>query len=70
MSVALITWGALTDRRWTVPIAVGWASLALYEWTFMTIWMAALVLIERPVWLGRVWGGLNAARSSRATRGI
>jgi hypothetical protein len=50
MSVALIAWGARTDRRWTVPIAVGWASLALYEWTFITIWMAALVLVDRPLW--------------------
>jgi hypothetical protein len=47
MSVALITWGALTNRRWTVPISVGWAALALYEWTFMTIWMAALPLLDR-----------------------
>ena len=59
MSVALIAWGARTDRRWTVPIGVGWASLALYEWTFVTIWMAALVLLDRP---------LKQARSSSAAR--
>jgi hypothetical protein len=49
MSVALIIWGARTNRRWTVPIAVGWASLALYEWTFITIWMAALPLLDDRV---------------------
>lgn len=48
MSVALIVWGARTDRRWTVPIAVGWSSLALYEWSAITVWIAALVLATRP----------------------
>lgn len=46
MSVALIVWGARTNRRWTVPVAAGWASLALYEWTYVTIWMAALPLLR------------------------
>jgi hypothetical protein len=47
MSVALIVWGARTDRRWTVPIAAGWASLALYEWSALVIWLGALPLLHR-----------------------
>jgi hypothetical protein len=46
MSIALIVWGARTDRRWTVPIAAGWASLALYEWSALVIWLAALPLLR------------------------
>jgi hypothetical protein len=44
MSVALLFWGARTDRRWTVPVAAGWAAIALYQWTFVEFWMAAPVL--------------------------
>lgn len=44
MSSALIVWGARTNRRWTVPIAAGWAAIALYEWSYLTIWIAALPL--------------------------
>ena len=45
MSAVLIVWGARSDRRWTVPIAAGWASLALYEWSAITVWLAALPLL-------------------------
>ena len=48
MAVALIVWGARTDRRWTVPVAVGWSALALYEWGFITIWIAVLALTKPP----------------------
>jgi len=48
MSAVLIVWGARTDRRWTVPIAAGWASPALYEWSFITVWLAALPLLGQP----------------------
>jgi hypothetical protein len=44
MSVALLYWGARTNRRWTVPVAAGWAAIALYNWTFVEFWMAAPVL--------------------------
>lgn len=47
MSVALLAWGARTDRMWTVPIAAGWAAIALYDWTFLSIWVAALPLASR-----------------------
>jgi glycosyl transferase family 87 len=45
----LIGWGARTDRPWTVPIACGIASFALYEWSFLTIWLASLAMISRPL---------------------
>lgn len=38
-AIALIVWGARTDRAWTLPIACGIASFALYEWSFLTIWL-------------------------------
>lgn len=38
-AIALIVWGARTDRPWTLPIACGIASFALYEWSFLTIWL-------------------------------
>ena len=44
MSVALLFWGARTDRRWTVPVAAGWAAIALYQWSYIEFWMAAPVL--------------------------
>jgi hypothetical protein len=42
MASALIVWGARTERRWTVPIAAGWAALALYESSYITVWLGAL----------------------------
>ena len=39
IAIALIIWGARTDRAWTVPIACGIASFALYEWSFLTVWL-------------------------------
>ncbi len=57
MAIALIWWGARTDRPWTVPIAAGWASLALYEWSFLAVWVAAL-----PLW----W----AARARRSRKPV
>jgi hypothetical protein len=44
VAAAIIAWGARTDRRWAVPLGVGLASLALYEWSALTIWIAALPL--------------------------
>jgi hypothetical protein len=67
MSCLLIVWGARTNRRWTVPIAAGWSSLALYESSALSIWMAALPLMGevptpvrrrlRPSWLARRLAG-------------
>ncbi|MFI5200277.1 MAG: glycosyltransferase family 87 protein, partial [Candidatus Limnocylindrales bacterium] len=55
MSIVLIWWGARTDRAWTVPIAAGWASLALYDWSYLPIWIGAL-----PLW----WAGRHPEASS------
>jgi hypothetical protein len=40
-ALALVGWGARTDRRWTVPIAAGWALPALYGFGFLPFWIAA-----------------------------
>jgi hypothetical protein len=52
MSAALLIWGARTERIWTVPIAAGWAVPALYEWSFIPVWLGALrlrtVTLPRP----------------------
>jgi hypothetical protein len=45
--LALLLWGARTNRRWTVPVACGWALPALYGLGFLPFWIAALRLIER-----------------------
>lgn len=47
MSVGLLWWGARTDRRWVVPIAAGWSSLALYQWSWVPFAFAALPLVRR-----------------------
>ena len=39
IAIALIVWGARTDRAWTIPIACGIASFALYEWSYLTVWL-------------------------------
>jgi hypothetical protein len=49
VAIALIAWGARTNRPWTVPIACGMASFALYEWSFLTIWLASLAMLTRPL---------------------
>jgi hypothetical protein len=49
LAIALIGWGARTNRPWTVPFACGIASFALYEWSFVTIWLASLAMLTRPL---------------------
>jgi hypothetical protein len=41
----VVAWAARTDRPWVVPLAVAWASLALYTWSWISISIAAL-----PLW--------------------
>lgn len=53
MSLGLLAWGARTDRPWTVPVAAGWAALALYEWSYLTLWLAAIPLAVTPRLAGR-----------------
>jgi hypothetical protein len=53
-----VVWGASTDRRWTVPVAVGWALPALYGWGFLPFWVAAVRLTD-----------IDRSRVTRWTRG-
>ncbi len=41
-AIVLVGWGGLTNRRWTVPIAAGIAIPALYEWSFLAVWIGAI----------------------------
>jgi hypothetical protein len=50
MSAALIAWGGITGRAWTVPIGAGWAMPALYPWSFLGIWIGAIRLLDGPRW--------------------
>ena len=45
VAAAVIIWGARTDRAWAVPIACGIASLALYQWSYVIVWIGAATLI-------------------------
>ena len=42
--LALLVWGARTNRAWVVPIAVGWSTPALYLGTYPSMWIAAIPL--------------------------
>ena len=42
MAVTLTAWGALTDRRWTVPIAAGLAVPALYPLSYLPVWLGVI----------------------------
>lgn len=44
MSLAVLIWGAKTNRAWVVPIAVGWGTPALYLGTYPSMWIAAIPL--------------------------
>lgn len=48
MSVALLVWGARTNREWTVPVAVGWALPAVYGLGFLPFSVAGLRLARSP----------------------
>jgi hypothetical protein len=64
-AIALIVWGARTDRPWTLPIACGIASFALYEWSFLTIWLG--VFAFAGPWAPRDESG-RLTLASRPTR--
>lgn len=42
MSTLLLAWAAPRGHRWAVPLAAGWAIPALYEGTYLGVWIAAL----------------------------
>jgi len=57
MSLALLVWGARTNRAWVVPIAVGWGTPALYLATYPSIWIGAI-----PLFLDRRRGTSSTSR--------
>jgi hypothetical protein len=48
MSLALLIWGARTNRAWVVPVAVGWGTPALYLGTYPSMWVGAIPLFLEP----------------------
>lgn len=69
MSLVLVAWGAWTDRQWTVPVAAAWSAIALYEWSFVLIWLSAI-----PLWANRRAGtsrrlACTAPRARRSSLG-
>jgi hypothetical protein len=64
-AIALVTWGARTNRPWTVPVAAGWALPALYGFGlgFLPFWVAAWQL--RRVNLAII-GGERVALTTRS----
>ena len=66
MSLALLLWGARTNRAWIVPIAVGWGTPALYLGSYPSIWVGAIPLfLER-----RRLSGLTASLERRPPRAL
>ena len=48
MALALVVWGARTERPWVVPVATGWAVPAIYGLGFLPFWVSpARELISR-----------------------
>jgi hypothetical protein len=48
MSVALLVWGAKTNRVWVVPTVVGWGTPGLYLGTYPSMWIGAIPLFLNP----------------------
>jgi hypothetical protein len=44
-AILLIVWGARTNRPWVLPIACGICSFALYEWSYLAIWLGAFAFV-------------------------
>jgi len=44
ISIALIFFAARTDRPWILPFAAGLSSLALYEWSWVTMALASVAM--------------------------
>jgi hypothetical protein len=47
MSTLLLAWAAPRGHRWAVPLAAGWAIPALYEGTYLGVWVAAIRLVQQ-----------------------
>lgn len=65
IAIGLIIWGAKTDRRWTVPVAVAISMIALYQSSWVTILLAVLPLairVPRRSEADRAWRPAIAGR--------
>lgn len=63
-AVILVVWGALTDRRWTVPVAGMIALPALWYGGFSML--LATIVLNRPEWRGQ--GGPGPDDTTPSTR--
>lgn len=74
VAITLIVWGARQDRRWTLPFACGIASLALYQWSYVIVWIAAAAFIAPPDIQGQLArlsaSGTWLVRSRARARGL
>jgi hypothetical protein len=59
-AIAVVTWGAMTDRRWTVPVAAMIALPALWYGAFSML--LATIALQRPEWRDTGGSGLGASR--------
>ena len=66
MSVALLAYAARTGREWLVAIAAGWAIPALYDWTFIAIWIAAVPLVRQGAGARRERSLVRSAHAAEA----
>jgi hypothetical protein len=58
MTLMMLWWAARTNRPWLVLVACGWAALALYQWSYMTLWAAAVtLLVDARLNLGAMHAG-------------
>ena len=60
MSIGIIAWGARTDRPWVLPFAAGWSSIALYQWSWVSMVLASLAML--------VWTHMKAPTQDELTR--
>jgi hypothetical protein len=63
--LALLLWGARTNRAWVVPIVVGFGTPALYLGTYPSMWIAAIPLFLDRRAAGRVAGRVAGRAAGR-----
>jgi Glycosyltransferase family 87 len=65
-AIAVVTWGAMTDRRWTVPVAGMIALPALWYGAFSML--LATIALQRPEWRDTGGSGQGASREPLRAR--
>ena len=68
IAVAVVVWGARTDRRWTVPVAGMIALPALWYGAFSML--LAMFALNRPEWRDTAGPGPRATTDSRRSRPV